>query len=102
MKEVKANDYSIFIGKESLQKYDFNSYNQLAILVDENTKRDCLPVFLKANNIDAILIEIPAGEEHKNLEKCGFHQVNTIFHKSLSRLYFFYLILKCQDNQFQT
>ena len=70
MKEVKANDYSIFIGKESLQKYDFNSYNQLAILVDENTKRDCLPVFLKANNIDAILIEIPSGEEHKNLEKC--------------------------------
>ena len=70
MKEVKANDYSIFIGKESLQKYDFNSYNQLAILVDENTKRDCLPVFLKASNIDAILIEIPSGEAHKNLESC--------------------------------
>ena len=45
MKEVKANDYSIFIGQESLQAYDFNSYNQLAILVDENTKRDCLPYF---------------------------------------------------------
>ena len=70
MKEVKANDYSIFIGKESLQAYDFNSYNQLAILVDENTKRDCLPIFLKATNIDAILIEVPSGEEHKNLEKC--------------------------------
>ena len=27
-------------------------------------------VFLKATNIDAILIEIPSGEEHKNLEKC--------------------------------
>ena len=70
MKEVKASDYSIFIGQESLQAYDFNSYNQLAILVDENTKRDCLPIFLKATNIDAILIEIPSGEEHKNLEKC--------------------------------
>ena len=70
MKEVKANDYSIFIGQESLQAYDFNSYNQLAILVDENTKRDCLHVFLKATNIDAILIEIPSGEEHKNIEKC--------------------------------
>lgn len=70
MKEVKANDYSIFIGKESLQKYDFNSYNQLAILVDENTKRDCLPAFLKATNIDAIIIEIQSGEEHKNIEKC--------------------------------
>ena len=70
MKEVKASDYSIFIGKESLQAYDFNSYKQLAILVDENTKRDCLPIFLKATNIDAILIEIPSGEEHKNLEKC--------------------------------
>ncbi len=70
MKEVKAKDYSIFIGKESLQAYDFNSYNQLAILVDENTKRDCLPIFLKASNIDAILIEIPSGESHKNLESC--------------------------------
>tara|TARA_B100000683_G_scaffold111060_1_gene109402 strand:- start:4027 stop:5028 length:1002 start_codon:yes stop_codon:yes gene_type:complete len=70
MKEVKASDYSIFIGQESLQAYDFNSYKQLAILVDENTKRDCLPIFLKATNIDAILIEIPSGEEHKNLEKC--------------------------------
>ena len=70
MKEVKANDYSIFIGKDSLRAYDFSSYNQLAILVDENTKRHCLPVFLKATNIDAILIEIPSGEEHKNLESC--------------------------------
>ena len=70
MKEVKANDYSIFIGKESLQAYDFNSYNQLAILVDENTKKDCLPIFLKATNIDAIIVEISSGEEHKNLEKC--------------------------------
>ena len=42
----------------------------MAILVDENTKRDCLHVFLKATNIDAILIEIPSGEEHKNIEKC--------------------------------
>ena len=66
MKEVKANDYSIFIGKDSLQAYDFNSYNQLAVLVDKNTKRDCLPYLLKATNIDAILIEIPfCGEEYK-------------------------------------
>ena len=70
MNEVKAKDYSIFIGKGSLKAYDFSSYNQLAVLVDENTKRCCLPVFLKATNIDAILIEIPSGEEHKNLENC--------------------------------
>ena len=70
MNEVKAKDYSIFIGKGSLKAYDFSSYNQFAVLVDENTKRCCLPVFLKATNIDAILIEIPSGEEHKNLENC--------------------------------
>ena len=70
MNEVKAKDYSIFIGKGSLKAYDFSSYNKLAVLVDENTKRCCLPVFLKATNIDAILIEIPSGEEHKNLENC--------------------------------
>lgn len=70
MKEIKAKDYSIFIGKDSLKAFDFSSYNQLAILVDENTKRDCLPVFLKETNIDSILIEIPSGEEYKNLESC--------------------------------
>ena len=70
MREVKANDYSILIGTESLQAFDFSTYSQLAILVDENTKRDCLPIFLEATNIDAILIEIPSGEEYKNLEGC--------------------------------
>ena len=70
MNQVKTNDYSIFIGKESLQAFDFNSYNQIAILVDENTKKDCLPIFLKATDIDAIIIEIFSGEEHKNLVSC--------------------------------
>ena len=72
MKEVKANDYSIFIETESLQLFDFRTYSQLAILVDENTKRDCLPIFLEETNVDAILIEIPSGEENKNLEGCQF------------------------------
>lgn len=47
------------------------SYTRIAVLVDENTRRDCWPLlepFLK----DSLLIEIPAGEAHKNLETCQY------------------------------
>ncbi|MFZ2899607.1 MAG: 3-dehydroquinate synthase [Saprospiraceae bacterium] len=47
------------------------SYTRVAVLVDGNTRRDCWPLlepFLK----DPLLIEIPAGEAHKNLETCQY------------------------------
>lgn len=70
MKEVKANDYSIFIGSESLQAFDFNTYSKLAILVDENTKRNCLPTFLNNIKTEAVIIEVSSGESNKNIDSC--------------------------------
>lgn len=70
MKEVRSNDYCILIGSESLQSFDFNSYSKLAILVDENTKRDCLPTFLNNTKIEAVIIEISSGESNKNIDSC--------------------------------
>ncbi len=70
MKEVKAIDYSIWIGENSLSKLDISTYSKVAILVDENTKRDCLFKLPQIEN--ALIIEIKSGEEYKNLSTCNF------------------------------
>ena len=70
MKEIKAIDYSIWIGENSLSKLDISTYSKVAILVDENTKRDCLHKLPKIEN--ALIIEIKSGEEYKNISTCNF------------------------------
>ena len=69
MKEIKAIDYSIWIGKNSFSKLDISIYSQVAILVDENTKRDCLSKLPQIEN--ALIIEIKSGEEYKNISTCN-------------------------------
>jgi 3-dehydroquinate synthase len=70
VKEIKAIDYSIWIGKNSFSKLDISNYSQVAILVDENTKRDCLSKLPQIEN--ALIIEIKSGEEYKNISTCSF------------------------------
>jgi 3-dehydroquinate synthase len=70
VKEIKAIDYSIWIGENSLSKLDISTYSKVAILVDENTKRDCLHKLPKIEN--ALIIEIKSGEEYKNISTCNF------------------------------
>ena len=70
MKEIKAIDYSIWIGENSLSKLDISNYSKVAILVDENTKRDCLYKLPKIEN--PLIIEIKSGEEYKNISTCNF------------------------------
>ncbi|MBC8510464.1 MAG: 3-dehydroquinate synthase [Cryomorphaceae bacterium] len=62
-------DYSIWIGKNSFSKLDISNYSQVAILVDENTKRDCLSKLPQIEN--ALIIEIKSGEEYKNISTCN-------------------------------
>jgi 3-dehydroquinate synthase len=70
VKEIKAIDYSIWIGKNSFSKLDISNYSQVAILVDENTKRDCLSKLPQIENV--LIIEIKSGEEYKNISTCSF------------------------------
>ena len=70
MKEIKAIDYSIWIGENSLSKLDISTYSKVAVLVDENTKRDCLFKLPQIEN--ALIIEIKSGEKYKNLNTCNF------------------------------
>ena len=70
MKEVISDNYSIWIGADSLSKLDVSEYSKVAILVDENTKRDCLNKLSKVDN--SIIIEIKSGEKNKNISTCNF------------------------------
>jgi 3-dehydroquinate synthase len=70
VKEIKSDNYSIWLGENSLSKLDISGYSKVAILVDENTKRDCLPKLPQLE--DSIIIEIKSGEEHKNINTCNF------------------------------
>ncbi len=76
MKEIKSQDYSVFIGDDvlsSLQSFLDKGpvqYTKCFILVDEHTLKHCLPKvvtevpFLK----DAEIIEIESGEQNKCIE----------------------------------
>lgn len=47
------------------------AYSKIFVLVDQNTKRCCLPTLTKAlNNFDLNIIQIQAGEQHKNIQTC--------------------------------
>lgn len=55
----------------SFQRATLNRYSGIAILVDENTRELCYPR-IKDLLPPHQLVEVPAGEEHKNLATCQF------------------------------
>lgn len=56
--------------RENLGRYiETNPFSGIAVLVDENTRRDCLPV-IEGIIKNPIIIEIRSGEIHKNLDTC--------------------------------
>lgn len=70
MKEIVSTDYSVWIGEDSLSKLDLSSYSRIGILVDENTKRDCLSKLPDINN--SVIINLKSGEENKTISTCNF------------------------------
>jgi 3-dehydroquinate synthase len=76
VKSIQATDYFIHFHQDGFEK--LNSYlsennpSKIIVLVDKNTKKDCLPYFeskLKTP-IQTAVIEINAGEIHKNIDTC--------------------------------
>lgn len=66
---------SIHIGAEALQELgqflQNRAFSQVVVLVDDHTHRLCYPVvkpFLPAHT----LMQVPSGEEHKNLQTCAY------------------------------
>jgi len=76
MTPILSNNYYVNFNEAAYAK--LNEYisksnpSGLFILVDENTNENCLPILLQ--NLETTspieIIEIEAGEEHKNLETC--------------------------------
>ncbi len=75
MESVKSQSYEVHINdlaKAALNQHIAkNSYSKLFLLVDENTKTHCLPIFKKIleKPVDSVL-EIKSGEENKHIYTC--------------------------------
>ncbi|MAU16065.1 MAG: 3-dehydroquinate synthase [Muricauda sp.] len=75
MESVKSQSYEVHINelaKAALNQHVANrKYSKTFLLVDENTKEHCLPVFNEIfdGTIDSIL-EIQSGEENKHIQTC--------------------------------
>ncbi|WP_353169730.1 3-dehydroquinate synthase [Flavobacterium sp.] len=73
---IQSDNYTIYFNEasfvylENLLKTE--TYSKIFVLVDENTNEYCLPHFLSnlPTEIEIEIIEIEAGEEHKNIYTC--------------------------------
>lgn len=75
MIKLNLNDYAISIGEMGgplRALVAAGNYTKIAVLVDNNTYRHCLPYFLQNIDFEVVAIEIPAGELHKGLDTCRF------------------------------
>lgn len=76
MKPIVSEESKVYFQEEAytaINKHLLeNNYSSIFILVDENTHNHCLARFLGnlETNISIEIIEIEAGEEHKNIETC--------------------------------
>ena len=73
---IPALDYDVVFGESGhtalQQLIQENDYSAIFILVDGNTHKHCLPVFMSslATDLSIDIIEIEAGEAHKHLHSC--------------------------------
>lgn len=66
---MSINKVSILKSVDKSTFEDLKGYTNLAVIVDENTKRDCYPIVEKLLP-NHLLIEIVSGEENKTLDTC--------------------------------
>ena len=72
MQKIKTNHYDIFLSNQNSslinELISINKYSKVFILVDSNTKKCCLKLFLKKHlsEMKIELITIKNGEENKN------------------------------------
>lgn len=74
---IQCNDYLIHFNEQSYIELNNHlkakNYSKIFILVDENTHNHCLPILMAKieDDYDFEIIEIEAGEQHKNIETCS-------------------------------
>lgn len=73
MEILKTQHYEIKIGdiRDALLRFfEGTDFSQVCFIVDENTKRDCLPIIEEYLARELQVIEIKSGEENKTIETC--------------------------------
>jgi 3-dehydroquinate synthase len=74
MTTLPLSDYNIYIGTDIWDALNGlikeAAPSRIAVLVDENTKEFCLPIFKEKTNFDYTVIEISSGELHKTIDTC--------------------------------
>ena len=76
MQTIQANNYQVFFNENGYTYLntilDPKNYSKIFIIADENTSNYCLPRFLSllTTEIAIEIIELEAGELHKNIETC--------------------------------
>ncbi|WP_396181347.1 3-dehydroquinate synthase [Flavobacterium sp.] len=76
MAPIQSDNYTIYFNEASFVYLENllqpEIYSKIFVLVDENTNEYCLPYFLSSlpTEIEIEIIEIEAGEEHKNMYTC--------------------------------
>ncbi|NNJ88668.1 MAG: 3-dehydroquinate synthase, partial [Eudoraea sp.] len=76
MESILTDSYSIYFNFQAYEALNKilkeKNYSKIFILVDENTHRDCLPLFLPFIETTAELeiIEMEAGETNKTIDTC--------------------------------
>ena len=70
MKEIVSSNYSVWIERGFSWQIRYFVILKSIILVDENTKRDCLH---KLPKIDShVIIEVKSGEHNKTISTCNY------------------------------
>lgn len=69
---INCKTYNIHINDwNALREYiSTGGYSKILVLVDENTKRACLPLLKSELKIDLEVISIASGEQEKNIHTC--------------------------------
>ena len=76
MQTISGTNYDVLFGASGYETLAAillpTQYSKIFILVDENTSQYCLPYFLSnlATEIEIEIIELEAGELHKNIATC--------------------------------
>lgn len=75
MTRIELSDYTIQVGEIGPFLQDLlarGQYTKVAILVDENTRKHCLPHLLERVDLsDPLILQIRSGEIHKNIDTCS-------------------------------
>ncbi|MGB1268914.1 MAG: 3-dehydroquinate synthase [Flavobacteriaceae bacterium] len=77
MKAITSQNSIIYFNTEcysALNSHIANeNYSKIVIIADENTFENCYPIFIKQlqASIEIEVIQIEAGEEHKNIDTCS-------------------------------